>query len=414
MHSYAGSNAAVAPASTPVAALGVMMFLQFFIWGAWYVSVTGWLNAQGLSGLTALVYSVCPIAAILSPLFLGMVADRFFPSQRVLALLHVLGALCMLAVPRMAGTAAPEAGLSHPLVWLLLGHALCYMPTLGLSSAVAFRHITQPEKVFPLIRVCGTVGWIAGNVAVSFLPEGDRSPGQFYLAAGAGLALGFFSLWLPNTPAPLAGRRTSLREILGLDALRLFADRNYLVFIVCAFLICIPLAGYYQQARNFVDFAEVARPTLTMSLGQVSEVLFMLVMPLFFVRLGIKKMLLIGMLAWAVRYGLFAGAADGKVVAMIVAGVLLHGICYDFFFVTGQVYVDRAAPHAIRAQAQGFLVLVTQGLGMLVGAFVFQHLVNAHGGGGADPDWAAIWLWPAVAAVVIAVIFGVLFRSPPR
>lgn len=403
------------PASATVIALGAMMFLQFFIWGAWYVSVTGWMNAVGLGGLTAWVYSVCPIAALVSPLFLGMVADRFFASQKVLAALHLLGAACMLAVPAVAAAASGQALASwHPFILLLLGHALCYMPTLGLSNAVAFHHIVEPEKIFPLIRVCGTIGWIAGNVAVSLLPDGDRSPAQFYLASGAGIVLGLFALRLPNTPPPLAGKRVTVREALGLDAWRLFADRNTATFLICSFLICIPLAGYYQQARNFVEFADVARPTLVMSLGQVSEIFFMLVMPLFFVRLGVKKMLLIGMLAWVARYGLFAGAADGKVFALILAGIVLHGICYDFFFVTGQVYVERVAPSAIRGQAQGLLVLVTQGLGMLAGAFVFERLVSAYTGTGTAPDWQAIWLWPCAAAAVVAVAFGLLFHQRPR
>lgn len=402
--------------SAPVGVLSAMMFLQFFVWGAWYVSMTGWINEAGLGGLTALAYSVCPIAAIVSPLFLGMVADRFFASQKVLGCLHLAGAGFMLALPLVVGGGAAggaERGFFHPFILLLLGHALCYMPTLGLSSSVAFNHIANPEKVFPIIRVFGTVGWIVGNICVTLLPGGDKSAGQFYLAGAAGAALGLLSFRLPRTPPPLAGRKTSLREIFGVDALALLKQRNYLVFIACSFLICIPLAGYYQQARNFVDFAGFEAPTFIMSFGQMSEIFFMLVMPLCFARFGVKKMLLIGMFAWVARYGLFAGAAPSQWHLPVILAVLLHGICYDFFFVTGQIYVDKAAPHAIRGQAQGMLVLVTQGLGMIVGAFVFGKLVEVFQSPvpGGTPDWRGIWLWPAVSAAVIAVVFLIFFRE---
>lgn len=397
--------------------LCAMMFLQFFAWGAWYVSMTGWINEAGLSGLTALAYSVCPIAAIVSPLFLGMVADRFFPSQKVLGVLNLLGAVFMVLVPLLAGGSAgkyPE-NFFHPFILLLLGYALCFMPTLGLTSTIAFRHISDSEKQFPVIRVFGTVGWIVGNIMVTLLPGGDKSPGQFYLTAGVSLLLGLLALsLLPQTPPPLAGQKTSLRQALGLDALWLLKKRSYLIFIVSSFLICIPLSGYYQQARNFVDFSGFGAPTFIMSFGQVSEIVFMLVMPLCFARLGIKKMILVGMLAWVARYGLFAGAVPTQWLWMVVGGVLLHGVCYDFFFVSGQIYTDKVAPTQIRGQAQGFLVLVTQGLGLLVGNYAFGKLVAAYQGAeaGSAPDWVMIWLWPALLAGAIALLFLLLFKEP--
>jgi len=407
-------NTSASKSSGSVAALSAMMFLQFFVWGSWYVSMTGWINQTGLSSLTALAYTVCPLAAVFSPLFLGMVADRFFASQKVLGLLHLIGATFMLLLPLCVAGTSPDTpqNFFHPFILLLLGHALCYMPTLGLSSSVAFHHIANPEKTFPIIRVFGTIGWIVGNIVVTLLPGGDKSAGQFYLTGAAGAALGLFSFLLPHTPPPLAGRKTSVREALGLDAFALMKDRSYLVFIICSFLICIPLAGYYQQARNFVDFSAFQAPTFIMSFGQMSEILCMLIMPLCFARLGVKKMLLIGMLAWVARYGLFAAAAPERFQAFVIAGVLLHGICYDFFFVTGQIYVDKATPHAMRGQAQGFFVLVTQGLGMIIGAFVFGELVQAYQPAAADqaPDWYHIWLWPAIAAAVIAAVFVVFFR----
>lgn len=405
------------PASV-IAVLSAMMFLQFFVWGSWYVSMTGWINRAGLGDLTALAYTVCPLAAIVSPLFLGMVADRFFASQKVLGCLHLLGGAFMLALPLVVGGVPPDApkNFFHPFVLLLLGHALCYMPTLGLSSSVAFHHIANPEKSFPIIRVFGTIGWIVGNIIVTLLPGGDKSAGQFYLTGMAAAALGLFSFALPHTPPPLVGRKTSLREALGLDAFALMKDRGFLVFILCSFLICIPLAGYYQQARNFVDYAAFQAPTFVMSFGQMSEILCMLIMPLCFARLGVKKMLLIGMLAWVARYGFFAGAADERIQFLIISGVILHGICYDFFFVTGQIYVDKATPHAVRGQAQGFYVLVTQGLGMIIGAFVFGKLVQTYQSAvpGAAPDWFRIWLWPALAAGLIAGVFLALFKDTTR
>src|SRR5688572_22363062 len=340
--------------------LSAMMFLQFFVWGSWYVSMTGWFGDAGIAGITANAYSVGPIAGIISPFFLGMVADRFFPSQWVLAALHVVGGILLLMVPGAAAGAsgADQNSFFHPVTLLLLGHMLCYMPTLGLTNSLTLHNVSNAEKQFPMIRVWGTIGWIIGNWAVAFLPGGDHSPMQFQLAGGAALLLAVYSLTLPHTPPPSAGKAFSAREALGLDALRLLQKPNFAVFVFCSFLICIPLAGYYAQARNFVEATKTlitlpesvsaALPffssagVVTMSLGQVSEIFFMLVMPLCFARLGVKKMLLIGMLAWVLRYGFFAAAwGDNPVIPLVFMGVLLHGICYDFFFVTGQIYVDR-------------------------------------------------------------------------
>jgi len=412
------STSTKTPAGT-VTALSAMMFLQFFIWGAWYVPVTGWLNKAGYGDLTAWVFTVCPIAAILSPLFLGMVADRFFASQRVLGVMHLIGGLFMFAMPFVMARVDPNTPHTffHPLVLMLLGHALCYMPTLGLSSAVALHHITNPEKVFPIIRVLGTIGWIvAGLVIGNLLAGGDTSIYQFRIVGGASVLLAVFSFFLPHTPPPLAGKKVSVGQILGLDALSLLKQRSYLIFVICSFLICIPLAGYYAQARNFVDFSQFANPTSTMTIGQVSEIFFMLLIPFFFIRLGVKKMLLAGMIAWVVRYGLFAGSAANNIQWMVIIGIALHGICYDFFFVTGQIYVDKASPATIRGQAQGFYVLITQGLGMIIGAQLFGKLTEkfappAGASAGAAPDWFQIWLWPALFAAVIVVIFFLFFKK---
>jgi nucleoside transporter len=401
--------------------LSVMMFLQFFVWGAWYVSMTGWMGVAKIDGLIAWAYTVGPIAAVISPFFLGMVADRFFATQKVLGVMHLLGGAVLIAVPTVVAGAgpAPTPNFFHPYVLILLAHMLCYMPTLGLTNTLSFHHMSNPEKQFPIVRVFGTIGWIAGNIAVSLLPEGDKSPEQFYLAGGAGILLGIFSFTLPHTPPPAAGKKVTAREVLGLDSLKLLAQRNYLVFIVCSFLICIPLAGYYNYARNFVEYVGFKSPTFTMSYGQMSEIIFMVLMPAFFSRLGVKWMLAVGMFAWVLRYGLFAAAAPGHVEWMTLGGILLHGICYDFFFVTGFIYVDKTAPREIRGQAQGFLVLITQGLGLGLGAQLFglwvarstREVAAADGAIVKTLDWQAVWLAPCLFAAAVLLIFVALFRN---
>lgn len=405
--------------------LSMMMFLQFFVWGAWYVSQTGFMNDRGMGALIAWAYTVGPLAAIVSPFFLGLVADRFFPTQRVLGVMHLLGGAAMLAAPMVARPYVEgNPKFLEPYVLILLLHMLCYMPTLGLTTSLAFHNLPNRERDFPLIRVWGTIGWIAGNIAVSMLPGKDQSAEQFSMTGAAAIALGLFAFTLPHTPPPAAGKRASVREILGLDSLALLFRPSYAVFIACSFLLCIPLAGYYAYARNYVEATGAVvneSAVFTMSFGQMSEIFFMLVMPLCFARLGVKWMLAVGMLAWVVRYGLFAGAWGGEeagaehVKWMVLAGVILHGICYDFFFVTGMVYVDRAAGREIRSQAQGFLVLVTQGLGMLIGAQAFGRLVGHYttqAPDGADVlDWRSIWMIPCVFAGAIMLVFIALFRE---
>ena len=408
--------------------LSIMMFLQFFIWGSWYVSMTGFINKSGMSDVTGAAYTVGPVAAILAPFFLGMVADRFFASERVLGVLHILGGLFLISAPLCASayqlSSAPEnssmfynlmlhdlPAYAHPFILCLLAHMLCYMPTLGLSASLSFHNLTNQEKEFPIIRVLGTIGCLVGNIAVSFLPGKDQSAMQFYMAGGASILLGIYSFSLPHTPPPLKGSKTTIGQILGTDSLRLLKSPAYTVFIICSFLLCISLAGYYQQARNFVEATGAVvndSAVFTMSFGQMSEVFFMIVMPFFFARLGVKWMLAAGMGAWVLRYGLFAYAADEKIMWMILLGVILHGICYDFFFVTGMIYVDKKATKEIRNQAQGFLVLVTQGLGLGIGAkLFFAHvLTNTQG---TVADWKEIWRIPALFSLSVLIVFCVLF-----
>ena len=352
--------------------LSVMMFLQFFIWGSWYVTGPNYLGALGFkAGDFGMMYSVGPIAGMISPFFVGMIADRFFPAQRVLAAMHFFGAALMFyASTLMKDNAAPSA-----INGVFFGYMLTYFPTLALTNTLAMKNMTNPEKEFPLIRVLGTIGWIAAGLTLTWVGW-DKSINMFYLTSGAALLLGFFSLALPHTP-PVGTGPVSARQILGLDALVMLKNRSYLTFMVSSTLICIPLAFYYQITSRVVEMTGLPIGQ-TMSYGQMSEIFFMIVMPFFFARLGVKWMLAVGMLAWVVRYALFALGAPAQIQWMIITGIVLHGICYDFFFVTGQIYTDQAAPKNIRAQAQGMLVLFTLGLGMFIGAQVAGKVEAQH------------------------------------
>jgi nucleoside transporter len=368
--------------------LSTMMFLQFFIWGAWYVTAPNYLGTIGFeAGDFGWTYSVGPISAMISPFFLGMVADRFFPAQRVLGILHLLGAALMYLATTMMGHASPNW---INLVFFL--YMLTYFPTLALVNTIAMRNMSNPQQEFPAIRVLGTIGWISANLALSYLGWSTKIS-MFYLVTGSAVLLGLMSFSLPHTP-PTASGPVSARQVLGLDALMLLKDRAYLVFLIASTLICIPLAFYYQIASRLVEMMDFSSSGLmqtiqkatqagdviaaTMSLGQLSEIFFMLVMPFFFRRLGVKWMLAAGMGAWVLRYALFAVGASEQVRWIILLGVLLHGVCYDFFFVTGQIYTDQKAPRHLRAQAQGLLVLFTLGLGMAIGAQLAARVESRH------------------------------------
>ncbi|HUF50231.1 MAG TPA: MFS transporter [Longimicrobiales bacterium] len=396
------------------ARLSLMMFLQFFVWGAWYTTVAVFMTNHGMATLTHWPYTVNPIAAIIAPFFLGLVADRYFATERVLGALHLLGGLIMLLVPGAAG----EPTL---FITLLLLYNLCYMPTLGLSNSLAFHHISDQEKQFPLIRVFGTIGWIVAGLFISFvlgrmvsgaLPEQTAAP--LYTTAVVSLLLGVYAFTLPHTPPRAAGERVSLRSISGIDALTTLGSRPFYVFLVASFLICIPLAAYYNFTQIFLVAAGVQNVAATQTLGQMSEVVFMLLMPFFFARLGVKWMLVVGMAAWVLRYVLFAAAAPDAVFWLIATGILLHGICYDFFFVTGQIYVDKKSTAAIRGQAQGFLVLVTYGAGMLIGAQLAGRVYNRFLSG-ADAltleQWRSFWYIPAAFAAAVMLFFALAFRE---
>jgi len=390
--------------------LSVMMFLQFFVWGAWAVTMGTYLGTIGfqLSDVTR-AYSTTAWAAVISPFFIGMVADRFFSAERVMGILHLLGAVLMFWATKV----------TQPMefFWILLGYALCYMPTLALVNAISFHQMKDPSKEFPSIRVLGTIGWIVAGLVISrWKLEKEVLPLQ--MAAACSLALGVYSFFLPHTPPKSVGKKVTVSDVLGLDALRLMKDFSFSVFIIGSLLVCIPLAFYYAFTNPFLNEAGMVKSAAKQSMGQMSEVIFMLVMPFFFARLGVKKMLLVGMAAWALRYVLFAFGDVGSLEFMLYIGILLHGVCYDFFFVTGQLYVDKEAPEAIRANAQGFIGLVTYGAGMIIGNYVAGKIGDHYSIMGAEPGnvvghhWQQIWLAPAAMAFVVLVLFMLMFRDP--
>ncbi|HEV8264782.1 MAG TPA: MFS transporter [Gemmatimonadales bacterium] len=405
--------------------LSAMMFLQFFIWGAWYTTIGNYMSSHGMASLGHWPYTVNPIAAIAAPFFLGLVADRYFATEKVLGVLHLLGGVVMFIVPQATG--APTL-----FIILLLLYNLCYMPTLGLANSLAFHHINNQEQQFPLIRVFGTMGWIVAGLFIGFVLSqftGDQLPDNtalpLYTTGVVSVLLGLYSFGLPHTPPPAAGQQVSIRSIMGLDALRELGSRPFYVFIASSLLICIPLAAYYTYAPVFARVAVYdthtvnlitkvfPNPSSLMTIGQLFETGFMFLMPLMFLRLGVKRMLLVGMAAWVLRYAVFAVAAPNAVFWLILLGIALHGVCYDFFFVTGQIYVDKKSTPAVRGQAQGFLVLVTYGVGMLIGAQVAGKVYNGFLGG-ADSltlaQWPSFWWLPAGFAAVVLILFAALFR----
>ncbi len=335
------------------------MFLQFFVWGAWFATLGLCLGSNGLGDFSGGAYGSAPIGAMIAPLFLGLIADRFFPSQIVMAVLFLIGGALLLAIP-----SAAEAGKGDLVVWLMIGNMLTYMPTLGLSNSIAFSHLDR--IAFPKVRVWGTIGWIAAGLVVGILGWSAKFD-MFYLAGAASLGLGAFSFLLPHTPAPAKGEPVNLRALLMVDAFGLFKRPAFAVFMICSMLICVPLAYYYGVTSQFLQNTGFLQPASTLTIGQIFEIIFMLLIPFFFRRLGVKWMILVGMLAWVARYLLFAFGAPDQIVWMLFLGVALHGICYDFFFVTGFMYTDKVAPKKVRSQAQSMLVFFTQGLGMYVG-----------------------------------------------
>jgi nucleoside transporter len=421
--------------------ISLMMFLQFFTWGAWFTTLFLVLGNYNLAAIIGDSYSTAPIAAIIAPLFLGLVADRFFASERLMGVMFLIGGVLMLMVP-----SAIKAGNGQLALALFTGHMLCYMPTLGLGNTIAFTHL--PRDVFPKTRVWGTIGWIAAGLVAGFLGW-SGSLNLFTMAGIAALTLGVFCFALPHTPPPSRGKAINLRALFMVDAFRLLARPSFFVFILCSMLICIPLAYYFSSTSGFLANMGFKQPASAMAIGQMSEIFFMLLVPFFFRKLGVKWMIIVAMLCWVLRYVLFAYGASEQSVWLIFAAIALHGICYDFFFVTGFMYADRTAPEAIRGQTQSMLVFFTQGVGMFFGyklaAAKFTPVKEASDALGAaitasQPAekfsyaqqlgqmfaaeipkvdatvyntaaqlWKTYWLFPAMLAGGVAVLFFVAF-----
>tara|TARA_B100001778_G_scaffold197986_1_gene163370 strand:+ start:1011 stop:2183 length:1173 start_codon:yes stop_codon:yes gene_type:complete len=383
-----------------------MMFLEFFIWGGWFVTMGTFLsqsfNATGLQLANA--YETQSIGAIIAPFIIGLIADRYFSAQKILGFLHLIGAFLLY----MAGS-SNEFSSFYPFV---LFYMILYMPTLALVNSVAFRQMRDPSKEFPPIRVFGTVGWIIAGLVIGFLGWESENllAYTFYLTASASAILGVFSFTLPSTPPTADKGDYSIKKILGLDALSLLKDKNYLIFFISSILICIPLAFYYQHANQFLNELGMSRAAAVMSLGQISEALFILLLPIFLKRYGIKITLIIGMLAWAIRYILFAYGDVGEKSWMLILGVILHGICYDFFFVSGQIYTDNKAGEQFKSSAQGLITLATYGLGMLIGFRSAGYITDQYVVGEGH-DWTQIWMIPSGFAILVLIFFVLTFKN---
>jgi len=399
--------------------LSAMMFLEFFIWGAWFVTLGTFLinNLNASGGQTAAVFSTQSWGAIIAPFIIGLIADRYFNAEKIMGILHLLGAVLLYQVYHIGSVTnvyPPEV------FYYLLIYMILFMPTLALVNSISFNQMTNTEKQFPPIRVWGTIGWIVAGLAISLIFLWDSTESvkaglmrnTFLLASIASLILGIFSFTLPKTPPKIAkGAELKVSEVLGLDALKLLKDKNFLIFFIASILICIPLAFYYQYANPFLQDIGMKNPTAKMSLGQFFEIFFLLLLPFFFKKFGFKVTILAGMLAWAIRYALFAYGNAGDLTFMLIIGIILHGICYDFFFVSGQIYTDAKAGVKFKSAAQGLITLATYGIGMLIGFEIAGLIADAYKTGENTFDWKMIWIIPSIIAFIVFLLFAIFFND---
>ncbi len=384
--------------------LSGMMFLEYFIWSAWYVTMGTYMkaNLQSSDVQIGAAFSALAIATMISPFFVGMIADRFFAAQKIVGALHIAGAAVLFLATKITGNAA--------FYWIILFYSLLYMPTIALTNSVAFNQMTDPGKQFPWIRVFGTIGWIVAGTLVGGLGI-EKTAGTFHIAAAASLLLGLFSFVLPNTPPKAQTGSTSAAGALGTEALVLFKSRPYLIFFITAILVCIPLAFYYGFANPFLNEIGMNNAAGKMILGQVSEGVFILAIPFLFNRIGVKNMLILGMGAWVLRYILFGYGYHDPNSWMLYAGIILHGVCYDFFFVTGYMYTERKAGEKIKNAAQGLFTFATYGLGMFIGTWFSGFVVNNYQLSDNLHNWQSIWLVPAFIAAAVLVYFIISFKE---
>jgi nucleoside transporter len=420
--------------------LSSMMFLNFFIWGIWFVTMgtyltMGKIGADG--GQTGLAYGTQCLGAIIAPFIIGMIADRFFAAQKILGVLHLVGGGLLYYISTQS-----EFGSFYS---FLLIYMIIYMPTLALVNSIALKQVTNAEKEFAGIRVWGTIGWIVAGLIIGWMAwepasalvkagtaenasqeakialntAASKLNVTFLVGAIISIGLGIYSFFLPNTPPPKAGKNVSFAEVIGLDALKILKDKNYLIFFLASVLICIPLAFYYGSANQFLNEIGMEKAAAKMTMGQMSETLFLFLMPLFFRRFGVKQMLLIGMIAWILRYLLFAYGDIENGIWMLYLGIILHGICYDFFFVTGQIYTDQKAGENVRSSAQGLITLATYGVGMYIGFWLAgkiadQQSIKDTASKVINHHWQQVWIFPCLFAAGVALMFFVFFKNDKK
>ena len=393
--------------------LSVMMFIEFFVWGGWFVTMGIYLpnTLNATDPEIALAYSSQSWGAIIAPFVIGLIADRYFNAEKILGVLHLIGAFLMYQIAQ-----ADSFAIFFPYI---LGYMILYMPTLALVNSVSFNQMDDPEKQFASVRVFGTVGWIVAGMIISFAFHWDSPAGiaegalrnTFMMTSVASAILGLFAFTLPKTPPGIKrSERIKIADILGLEALKLLKDRNFLVFFLASILICIPLAFYYQHAGQFLGEIGISNPAGKLTIGQISEIFFMLLLPFFFKRFGFKRTMIVAMLAWAIRYLLFSYGSSGEMVFILLVGIALHGICYDFFFVSGQIYTDSKAGEKYKSAAQGIITLATYGVGMLIGFSIAGKITDSYLAADGGHEWKTIWLYPAGFAFVVLLLFALLFK----